>query len=306
MSPNKLIAVRDDRGFRPLCYGLTEDGRYVVASESCALDAVGAKFVRDIEPGEIVIFNHDGIRSIKDHCNKNPKSICIFEYIYFARPDSKIDGISVHRARVEAGRALAIDYPVDADIVIGVPDSGLDAAVGYARESGIPYGMGFVKNKYIGRTFIAPGQAQREKLVNIKLNVIEETVRGKRVVMIDDSIVRGTTSRNIVEKLRHAGAKEVHLMLTAPPFVDECYYGTDVSDKSQLIAANHTVDEICTLIGCDSIGFLKMERLHEMIGTSPNVGYCDACFGGEYPAGRATTGKFKFETKLSESKKKEN
>ena len=166
--------------------------------------------------------------------------------------------------------------------------------------------MGFVKNKYIGRTFIAPGQAQREKLVNIKLNVIEETVRGKRVVMIDDSIVRGTTSRNIVEKLRHAGAKEVHLMLTAPPFVDECYYGTDVSDKSQLIAANHTIDEICTLIGCDSIGFLKMERLHEMIGTSPNVGYCDACFGGEYPAGRATTGKFKFETKLSESKKKEN
>ena len=306
MSPNKLIAVRDDRGFRPLCYGLTEDGRYVVASESCALDAVGAKFVRDIEPGEIVIFNHDGIRSIKDHCNKNPKSICIFEYIYFARPDSKIDGISVHRARVEAGRALAIDYPVDADIVIGVPDSGLDAAVGYARESGIPYGMGFVKNKYIGRTFIAPGQAQREKLVNIKLNVIEETVRGKRVVMIDDSIVRGTTSRNIVDKLRHAGAKEVHLMLTAPPFVDECYYGTDVSDKSQLIAANHTVDEICTLIGCDSIGFLKMERLHEMIGTAPNVGYCDACFGGEYPAGRATTGKFKFETKLSESKKKEN
>lgn len=306
MSPNKLIAVRDDRGFRPLCYGLTEDGRYVIASESCALDAVGAKFVRDIEPGEIVIFNHDGIRSIKEHCNQKPKSICIFEYIYFARPDSKIDGISVHRARVEAGRALAIDYPVEADIVIGVPDSGLDAAVGYSKQAGIPYGMGFVKNKYIGRTFIAPGQAQREKLVNIKLNVIEESVRGKRVVMIDDSIVRGTTSRNIVEKLRNAGAKEVHLMLTAPPFVDECYYGTDVSDKSQLIAANHTENEICTLIGCDSIGFLKMDRLHEMIGSEPGKGYCSACFGGEYPAGRAVTGKFKFEIKLSDRKKEEN
>lgn len=306
MSPNKLIAVRDDRGFRPLCYGLTEDGRYVIASESCALDAVGAKFVRDIEPGEIVIFNHDGIRSIKEHCNQKPKSICIFEYIYFARPDSKIDGISVHRARVEAGRALAIDYPVEADIVIGVPDSGLDAAVGYSKQAGIPYGMGFVKNKYIGRTFIAPGQAQREKLVNIKLNVIEESVRGKRVVMIDDSIVRGTTSRNIVEKLRNAGAKEVHLMLTAPPFVDECYYGTDVSDKSQLIAANHTENEICTLIGCDSIGFLKRDRLHEMIGSEPGKGYCSACFGGEYPAGRAVTGKFKFEIKLSDRKKEEN
>ena len=306
MSPNKLIAVRDDRGFRPLCYGLTEDGRYVIASESCALDAVGAKFVRDIEPGEIVIFNHDGIRSIKEHCNQKPKSICIFEYIYFARPDSKIDGISVHRARVEAGRALAIDYPVEADIVIGVPDSGLDAAVGYSKQAGIPYGMGFVKNKYIGRTFIAPGQAQREKLVNIKLNVIEQSVRGKRVVMIDDSIVRGTTSRNIVEKLRNAGAKEVHLMLTAPPFVDECYYGTDVSDKSQLIAANHTENEICTLIGCDSIGFLKMDRLHEMIGSEPGKGYCSACFGGEYPAGRAVTGKFKFEIKLSDRKKEEN
>lgn len=306
MSPNKLIAVRDDRGFRPLCYGLTEDGRYVIASESCALDAVGAKFVRDIEPGEIVIFNHDGIRSIKEHCNQKPKSICIFEYIYFARPDSKIDGISVHRARVEAGRALAIDYPVEADIVIGVPDSGLDAAVGYSKQAGIPYGMGFVKNKYIGRTFIAPGQAQREKLVNIKLNVIEESVRGKRVVMIDDSIVRGTTSRNIVEKLRNAGAKEVHLMLTAPPFVDECYYGTDVSDKSQLIAANHTENEICTLIGCDSIGFLKMDRLHEMISSEPGKGYCSACFGGEYPAGRAVTGKFKFEIKLSDRKKEEN
>ena len=306
MSPNKLIAVRDDRGFRPLCYGLTEDGRYVIASESCALDAVGAKFVRDIEPGEIVIFNHDGIRSIKEHCNQKPKSICIFEYIYFARPDSKIDGISVHRARVEAGRALAIDYPVEADIVIGVPDSGLDAAVGYSKQAGIPYGMGFVKNKYIGRTFIAPGQAQREKLVNIKLNVVEESVRGKRVVMIDDSIVRGTTSRNIVEKLRNAGAKEVHLMLTAPPFVDECYYGTDVSDKSQLIAANHTENEICTLIGCDSIGFLKMDRLHEMIGSEPGKGYCSACFGGEYPAGRAVTGKFKFEIKLSDRKKEEN
>lgn len=306
MSPTKLVAVRDERGFRPLCYGLTEDGRYVVASESCALDAVGAKFVRNIDPGEIVVFDHNGIRTNRSHCDKKAKSICIFEYIYFARPDSKIDGISVHKARVEAGKALAIDYPVDADVVIGVPDSGLDAAVGYSKQSGIPYEIGFVKNKYIGRTFIAPGQSHREKLVNIKLNVIEDTVRDKRVVMIDDSVVRGTTSRNIVEKLRIAGAKEVHLMLTAPPFVDECFYGTDVSDKSQLIAANHTIEEMCKLIGCDSIGFLKLNRLPEMIGMDKPEGYCSACFGGDYPAGRADSGKFKFETKISDKEKKEN
>jgi len=307
MSPTKLIAVRDERGFRPLCYGITEDGTYIVASESCALDSVSAEFVRDIEPGEIVVFDEDGVRSIKDHCDNLEKKICIFEYIYFARPDSVIDGINVHTARVNAGKALAQDYPVEADVVVGVPDSGLDAAVGYSYESGIPYGMGFIKNKYIGRTFIAPGQTQREKLVNIKLNVVKETVKGKRVVLIDDSVVRGTTSTRIVEKLRAAGAKEVHLRLTAPAFIDACYYGTDISDRSKLIAANNTLEQIRKKIGCDSLGYLKMERLGEMIGRTDDKGYCDACFGGEYPAGRPEqTGKFRFERKLSEKDKDEN
>lgn len=307
MSPTKLIAVRDERGFRPLCYGKTEDGTYIVASESCALDSVSAEFVRDIEPGEIVVFDEDGVRSIRDHCGNIEKKICIFEYIYFARPDSVIDGISVHTARVNAGKALAQDYPVEADVVVGVPDSGLDAAVGYSYESGIPYGMGFIKNKYIGRTFIAPGQTQREKLVNIKLNVVKETVKDKRVVLIDDSVVRGTTSTRIVEKLRTAGAKEVHLRLTAPAFIDACYYGTDISDRSKLIAANNTLEQIRKKIGCDTIGYLKMERLGEMIGRNDDKGYCDACFGGEYPVGRPKqTGKFRFERKLSAKDKKEN
>ncbi len=306
MSPTKLIAARDPHGFRPLCYGVRDDGSIVIASESCALNAVSAKFVRDIEPGEIVVFDKDGIRSNRDHCGTEEKHICIFEYIYFARPDSVIDGISVHAARVRAGHALAKDYPVDADIVIGVPDSGLDAAIGYSRESGIPYGIGFIKNKYIGRTFIAPGQEQRENMVNIKLNVIEENIRGKRIVMVDDSVVRGTTSKNIVAKLRAAGAKEVHLRLAAPAFTDECFYGTDISDKSQLIANNHTLDEIRDIIGCDTLGYLKVERLPELIERDDEKGYCSACFGGGYPAGRAASGKFKFEQKLSEKIKKEN
>ena len=303
MSPTKLIAVRDSYGFRPLCYGQTEDGTYVVASESCALDSVSAKFIRDIDPGEIVIFDKNGVRSIRDHCDKESKKICIFEYIYFARPDSVIDGVSVHSARALAGASLAKDYPVDADVVVGVPDSGLDAAVGYAHESKIPYGIGFIKNKYIGRTFIAPGQKQREKLVNIKLNVVKETIKGKRVVLIDDSLVRGTTSTRIVKKLRDAGAKEVHLRLTAPPFVKPCYYGTDISDTSKLIAANNTMEEMRKIIGCDTLGFLKMNRLKEMIGNKQDCGYCSACFGSDYPAGKPKeTEKFVFERKLSEKK----
>lgn len=302
MSPTKLIAVRDEYGFRPLCYGRTEDGRYVVASESCALDAVSADFIRDIEPGEILVFDKNGIRSIKDHCGKKDKKICIFEYIYFARPDSVVDGVSVHSARSAAGRALAKDYPVEADVVVGVPDSGLDAAIGYSYESGIPYEIGFIKNKYIGRTFIAPGQTHREKLVDIKLNVVKETVRDKRVVLIDDSVVRGTTSKNIVKKLYDAGAKEVHLRLTAPPFIDACYYGTDISDRSKLIAANNELEEIRRIIGCDTLGYLKVERLKDMIRNDKPEGYCSACFGGEYPAGRpAVTGKYRFERKISET-----
>lgn len=208
MSATKMIAARDPHGFHPLCYGVTKEGTYVIASETCALDAVSAAFVRDVEPGEIVVFDGDEIRTISDHMGEAEKHLCIFEHIYFSRPDSRIDGVSVHHARVTAGACLAMEHPVQADVVIGVPDSGIDAAIGYARQSGIPYGMGFIKNKYIGRTFIAPGQKAREDKVKIKLNVISETIRGKRVVMVDDSIVRGTTSARIVKLLREAGQKK--------------------------------------------------------------------------------------------------
>ena len=236
MSPAKLIAARDENGFRPLCYGETDDGRFVVASESCALDAVGAKFIRDIEPGEILVFDKNGIRSIKDHCNKQPMKLCVFEYVYFARPDSVLDGACVHDARLRAGAYLSLEHPVQADVVIGVPDSGLDAAVGYSRQSGIPCEIGFIKNKYIARTFIAPGQSSREDKVRIKLNPISSVVKGKRIVLVDDSIVRGTTSARIVSLLREAGAKEIHMRVSAPPFLNPCYYGTDIDSRENLIA----------------------------------------------------------------------
>ena len=301
MSPSKLIAVRDPHGLRPLCYGRTQTGDYVVASESCALNAVSAALVRDVAPGEILVFDEGGVRSLRQHCQTNPKTTCIFEYIYFARPDSVIDGIGVHEARVRAGALLARTHPVEADVVIGVPDSGLDAAIGYAREAGLPYEMGFVKNRYVGRTFISPGQKKREHMVDVKLNVIEDVVKGKRVILIDDSVVRGTTAAGIVQKLRSAGAAEVHLRLTAPPFLAPCYYGTDIPDDSQLIAANHTIAETCDIIGCDSLGYFNVEQLGKLIGTAENVGYCSACFGGEYAAGRPRiTGKYRFERKRSE------
>lgn len=283
MSPTKLVAARDAYGFRPLCYGQCEDGTYIVASETCALDSVGAKFIRDILPGEIVIFDKDEIRTITTHCNIVPKKICIFEYLYFARPDSVIDGKSVHEARLNAGACLALEKPVQADIVIGVPDSGLDAAIGYARQSGIPYGIGFIKNKYIGRTFIAPGQAAREDKVRIKLNVLAQTVKGKRVVLVDDSIVRGTTAARIVKLLREAGAKEVHMRSSAPMFLNPCFYGTDIDSRSKLIACNHTLEEMTEIIGVDSLGFLNVDHLHMLIGEEPNTGFCSACFDGKYP-----------------------
>lgn len=283
MSPSKLVAARDAFGFRPLCYGQCSDGTYIIASETCALDAVGAKFVRDILPGEIVVFEKEGIRTITDHCNTKPKKLCIFEYLYFARPDSVIDGISVHEARLNAGACLALEKPVQADIVIGVPDSGLDAAIGYSRQSGIPYGIGFIKNKYIGRTFIAPGQAAREDKVRIKLNVLAQTVKDKRVVLVDDSIVRGTTAARIVKLLREAGAKEVHMRSSAPMFLNPCYYGTDIDSRSKLIACNHTLEEMTKIIDVDSLGFLNVDHLNMLIGAEPNEGYCSACFNGEYP-----------------------
>ncbi|MBD8948094.1 MAG: amidophosphoribosyltransferase [Clostridiales bacterium] len=305
MSPSKMIAARDEFGFHPLCYGKTEDGSFVVASETCALDSVGAELIRDIEPGEIVVFSKDGVKSLKDHCEKSPKRSCIFEYIYFARPDSVIDGVSVHGARLKAGHCLALSHPADADIVIGVPDSGIDAAIGYSQQSGIPYGVGLIKNKYIGRTFIAPGQSAREDLVRIKLNVISKNIKGKRVVLVDDSIVRGTTCARIIKLIREAGATEVHMRVSAPPFLNPCFYGTDIPSRDSLIACNHTVEEIAEIIGVDSLGFLETEHLPLLIGSKLGEGYCSACFDANYPTEMpCSTCKDKFETKISESKKK--
>ena len=299
MSPSKLVAVRDIHGFRPLCYGKRDDGAYVVASESCALDSVNATYIRDIEPGEILVFEEGGIRSIKDHCNKAPHKMCIFEYIYFARPDSVIEGKGVHDARIKAGACLAMEHPVQADVVIGVPDSGLDAAIGYARQSGIPYGIGFIKNKYIGRTFIDPGQKNREDKVRIKLNVLKETVRGKRVVLVDDSIVRGTTITRIIKILREAGATEVHVRSAAPPFTNPCYYGTDVDSQDNLIACQYPIDKIAEVVNADSVGYLDVNHLNMLIGTPLDEGYCHGCFSGKYPT---ETPKFqgndKFEQKI--------
>ena len=303
MSPTKLIAARDENGFRPLCYGMTEDGSYVVASESCALDAVGAEFIADIDAGEIVVFDRNGVRSIREHCGRAEHRMCVFEYVYFARPDSVIDGCCVHEARMRAGAYLALEHPVQADVVIGVPDSGLDAAVGYSKQSGIPYEIGFIKNKYIGRTFISPGQSSRSDLVRIKLNPIESTVRGKRVVLIDDSIVRGTTSARIVKLLRDAGASEVHMMVSAPPFVNPCYYGTDIDSKDNLIACNHTEEEIARIIGADSLGYLSVDSVKKIACGVNGRGYCTACFDGDYPTEiPRETAKSRFESKITEKK----
>ena len=282
MSPAKLIAARDPHGFRPLVMGRKADGGYVFASETCALDAVHAQYERDVEPGEIVVVDKEGVRSIRTHCGQQ-KALCVFEYIYFARPDSYIEGESVHEARKRAGGYLAKTHPVEADVVIGVPDSGLDAALGYAEESGIPYGMGLVRNKYIGRTFIAPEEAGRGGQVMLKLNPVSSVVSGKRVVLIDDSIVRGTTSERIVQMLKEAGAKEVHMRISSPPFLHPCYYGTDVDSDSGLIATSHTVPEICRLIGADTLGFLSVEDALRLAPSIPGTDLCAACFDGRYP-----------------------
>ena len=282
MSPQKLIAARDPHGFRPLCMGRLGQST-VFASESCALDACGAEFVRDVEPGEIIVVDETGVRSIKTNCpEKDQKSLCVFEYIYFARTDSSVDGISVYESRKEAGRILAREFPVEADIVIGVPESGIDAAIGYSEESGIPYEKGIVKNGYIGRTFIKPTQKERAKSVRLKLNPLRSVIEGKRVVVIDDSIVRGTTCDRIVKMLRGAGAKEVHLRISSPPFIWPCFYGTDIPSRDELIAVKHTVDEICELTGADTLGFFPPEKLNELL-LGGKSGICDACFSGKYP-----------------------
>lgn len=302
MSPSKLIAVRDPHGFRPLCYGQREDGAYIVASESCALNAVGAKLIREIEPGEVLVFTKDGIVSNRDHCGRE-KKLCVFEYFYIARPDSEIDGVSVHEARRRAGMLLAEQYKIDADVVVGVPDSGLDAALGFSEASGIPYNIGIIKNKYIGRTFIAPGQRAREDRVKIKLNVLISAVKGKRVVLIDDSIVRGTTCGKIVHLLREAGATEVHMLSSAPPFLNPCYYGTDIDSRENLIACHHTVEEIAKIIGADSLGYLDVNNIPRLT-ESGNAGFCTACFDGNYPTQIPTaTRKNRFERPRSENPK---
>ena len=296
MSPTKLIAARDKYGFRPLCYGKTQDGSYVVASESCALDAVGAKLIRDVMPGEVVVFDSMGVRSITEHCDKKKMSLCVFEFVYNARPDSVVDGIPVHEARVEMGRYLAKRFPVEADVVISVPDSGNDAAIGYAKESGIPYELGFLKNKYVGRTFIFPEQKDREDQVRKKLNPIASVVKGKRVVMVDDSIVRGTTSGRVVSLLREAGATEVHFMVSSPPFLFPCYYGTDVPNKNMLIANMHTEEEIRKMIGVDSLHYLKLEDMKQL--SNDKISFCYSCFDGKYPTQIPTEQTDKYQTKI--------
>lgn len=280
LSPRKMIGARDPFGFKPLCIG-KRDNTYVMSSETCALDAVGAEFVRDVLPGEIVTITADGrIESDTSMCQPVHKK-CIFEYIYFARPDSHIDGVSVYMSRIMAGRLLAKSHPVAADLVVGVPESGNVAAMGYALESGIPYGMAFIKNSYVGRTFIKPKQAQRESSVKIKLNVLTEAVKDKRVIMIDDSIVRGTTSARIVKMLKDAGAKEVHVRISSPPFLYPCYFGTDIPSSDQLIASTQTVDQICEYIGADSLGYIDVNDLKHMV--EERCDFCDACFTGNYP-----------------------
>lgn len=280
MSPRKLIGARDPFGFKPLCIG-KRDNAYILASETCALETVGAEYVRDVRPGEIVTITPEGIQSDTSLClQKEQEARCIFEYIYFARPDSHIDGVSVYGSRIKAGRFLAMDSPVEADLVVGVPESGNAAALGYAMESRIPYGTAFVKNSYVGRTFIKPKQSKRESSVRVKLNVLAESVKGKRVIMIDDSIVRGTTSDRIVRMLRDAGATEVHVRISSPPFLWPCYFGTDIPEREQLIAYNRSIDEIRDVIGADSLGYLGIERLEEL---SEGLPICKGCFNGKYP-----------------------
>jgi amidophosphoribosyltransferase len=279
MSPRKLVATRDPWGFRPLCMGRRGEA-VMFASESCALDAVGARFERELGPGEIVAVEDGQVRVVQKPVSRG--NLCIFEYIYFARSDSIICGQSIHEARRRAGRFLAREYPVEADVTVGVPDSGLDAALGYAEASGIPYGVGLVKNRYIGRTFITPGQDHREQAVRIKLGALRSCVEGKRVVLVDDSIVRGTTSRQIVSLLREAGAKEVHLRSSAPPFIAPCYFGTDIPNKDELIACRYSVEGIRAQTGADSLGFLSLDALKHIIPDAA-CGFCDGCFTGKYP-----------------------
>ncbi|MGM9567025.1 MAG: amidophosphoribosyltransferase [Clostridia bacterium] len=282
MGSKKLVGIRDPFGLKPLCLG-KKGNSYILASESCAIESIGGTMIRDVEPGELIVIDKDGYTSHKRETRPEKYRPCIFEYIYFARPDSIIDNQSVYESRFLAGRILAERYPVEADVVMPVPDSGIDAAIGYADGSGIPYGVGLIKNRYIGRTFIQPDQVQREEAVRIKLNVLKHSVEGKRVVLVDDSMVRGTVSRGIIKMLKKAGAKEVHMRITAPPFVWPCFFGVDLPEKKQLAACNNTIEEIRQNLNADSLGFFKIEDLPRIIPNCKLDGFCDACFTGNYP-----------------------
>lgn len=278
MSPRKLVAVRDPYGLKPLCLGKRENS-YIIASESCALSAIDAEFIRDIIPGEILTITTNGLHSEYLPPAKK-RAHCIFEYIYFARLDSQLDGIDIYNARIRAGKALAKSYPADADLVVGVPDSGLAAAKGYSEQSGIPFALAFHKNSYTGRTFIKPSQKERESSVKQKLSILAPVVKGKRIVLVDDSIVRGTTIKNLINMMKAAGAVSVHVRISSPPFLYPCYFGTDVPSNKQLIAHSHNVNEICSMIGADSLGYMKIKQLSEMVEGLP---ICTACFSGDYP-----------------------
>ena len=282
MGSKKLVGIRDPFGLKPLCLG-QKGNSYILASESCAIESIGGTVIRDVEPGELIVIDKDGYTSHKRETRPEKYRPCIFEYIYFARPDSIIDNQSVYESRFLAGRILAERYPVEADVVMPVPDSGIDAAIGYADGSGIPYGVGLIKNRYIGRTFIQPDQVQREEAVRIKLNVLKHSVEGKRVVLVDDSMVRGTVSRGIIKMLKKAGAKEVHMRITAPPFVWPCFFGVDLPEKKQLAACNNPIEEIRQNLNADSLGFFKIEDLPRIIPNCKLDGFCDACFTGNYP-----------------------
>lgn len=292
---DKIVAVRDKNGFRPLCIGKLGDAT-VFASESCAFDALGATFVRDVEPGEIVSVDLSGkIVSLKHDLNGVKLGLCVFELIYFARPDSVIDGMSVYEARLAMGKALWEQQHTEADLVCGVPDSGIDSAYGYAKASGIPYGAAFIKNKYVGRSFIVPSQLKREETVSVKLNPLKASVAGKRIVLVDDSIVRGTTCKRTIKMLRDAGAKEVHMRISSPPFTHPCYFGVDIDSEENLIANKMSVDEICKLIGADSLVYMDLERLKKL-NLQSGVKFCDGCFSGNYPIDVCgATGKDKFD-----------
>lgn len=279
MTKDKLIGARDPHGIRPLCIGRLDEA-YILSSESCALDAVGAEFVRDVKPGEIVVIDEKGIKSII-YAEDSGCQTCSFEYIYFARPDSQIDGLDVYTTRIKFGEQLFKEHKIEADLVVPVPDSGIPAAIGYSKASGIPYGTGFIKNRYVGRTFISPSQEVRERAVAVKLNPLKVNVEGKRVILIDDSIVRGTTSKHLVDAMKRAGAKEVHLLISSPPVKFPCYFGIDTAYRSELIGANHTVSEISDILGANSLGYLSMEGMYRAL--TGKKGFCVGCFNGVYP-----------------------